>query len=458
MPADTPRSGIAVLTNASTKGLSVEQQLAVLYPALESGDRAASERFTDLVMALDDVYWSDVLVQLASPEVLFELAMTTESQLRRQKWLRLSADKGHAPSQFEYATFVTRSRDKEAWLLAAAKQEYLAAVIALAKFYLQRQEFDKVLEWLPLAAQQDASSARKLAILYWQLEKPELAQEFFSLAAEMADQQAADYLYVLDNFQPLGLDQLWQQAATQVCTQQVQFVATSLSSMVQALAFKKKFEDDKRLQSLDICISQAVWLQANTLDCSANFKQQGRLGCDLTDMSKRRDRPNFTHLVIFDRHGKANVNNGVMYLDQMDPYSVFVHELAHFAGFVDEYALPIALAEHHCYAMQAPNLIHLRGIRYQPYERKLQWQQLAPESGLDIAPSATCDNTDIKSYKPSSRMTFLQYHDVEYIPSLYIALWQAQIQHLAANNAFAQSLAIQAMQNRDDESLLFWQP
>jgi carboxypeptidase C (cathepsin A) len=91
--------------------------------------------------------------------------------------------------------------------------------------------------------------------------------------------------------------------------------------------------------------------------CSSNFDNEARLGCGLYPLSQLKTPLSFTHMVVFAEQGKANVNNGVMFLDQTDTYSVFVHELAHFAGFVDEYALPESLADYHCSKNLAPNLL-----------------------------------------------------------------------------------------------------
>ena len=40
---------------------------------------------------------------------------------------------------------------------------------------------------------------------------------------------------------------------------------------------------------------------------------------------------------MYAKKGKANVHNGIMFIDRQDSYDVFINELAHFAGFIDEY-------------------------------------------------------------------------------------------------------------------------
>jgi hypothetical protein len=139
--------------------------------------------------------------------------------------------------------------------------------------------------------------------------------------------------------------------------QSIQFVALSLVSFVQAKSFQMQFEKDKRLADLPLCVLPPIWLASESLKCDSRFNNKPRLGCDLYPLSQLTSPLSFTHMVVFAEEGKANVNNGVMYLDQSDTYSVFVHELAHFAGFVDEYALPDPLANYHCAKNVAPNMI-----------------------------------------------------------------------------------------------------
>lgn len=59
-----------------------------------------------------------------------------------------------------------------------------------------------------------------------------------------------------------------------------------------------------------------------------------------------------------------NVNNGVMYLDVGDIYSVFVYELVYFVGFVDEYLFIVGLVREYCSCKIVFNLVFLGEIIY----------------------------------------------------------------------------------------------
>jgi len=263
------------------------------------------------------------------------------------------------------------------------------------------------------------------------------------------------------------------------CAQTIQFTATSLVSFIQAKTFYDEFEKDKRLADLPICVLPPVWLELDSLECNSNFENQARLACDLYPLSQKQTPLSFTHMVIFAEQGKANVNNGVMYLDQSDTYSVFVHELAHFSGFVDEYALPKELANYHCGKNIAPNLLlkasadpledaGTESARYEPSKRAESWKRaLDAHNELQtlesnnpvlhhIARSRTCKNTEFESFKPTQQMTFMEYHDVPNIPKVYRSLWRQALLNRSNYPAINDNLAISAFANQDDQLGVFW--
>ena len=136
----------------------------------------------------------------------------------------------------------------------------------------------------------------------------------------------------------------------------------------------------------------------------------------------------FTHLVVFTEQGKANVHNGVMYLDLTDTYSVFVHELAHFSGFIDEYPISRHQAERFCHLNnQHPNIILLDEQKADLSSMDLTyWQNIA--GGLEISKSRTCNNHPNQAYKLSSKLTFMEFHDANLIPESYLNIWKHRLQ------------------------------
>ena len=221
----------------------------------------------------------------------------------------------------------------------------------------------------------------------------------------------------------------------------MQFIATSLASIKQASEFAAQFKDDKQLTSLGMCVKPILWLDPKHLQCQNFANNNYRITCDVEYLSKVFSPGEFTHLVIFAEQGKANVNNGIMYLDLADQYSVFVHELAHFAGFVDEYPLSERLAEQICDAtaihpnvyIQTPrypsngedNLTALKSV-FDPSDVDLRyWQKFS--NNLVITKARTCKNHPNQAYKFVGNMTFMEFHDQTHIPSLYLDIWRARL-------------------------------
>lgn len=195
------------------------------------------------------------------------------------------------------------------------------------------------------------------------------------------------------------------------CSMVLQFVATHQDGINLVKSHIDRFTSDNRLESLPICINQPVWFETSEMSCSTNADE--RLKCDISPLIKLADKRNFTHAVVVGKSGKANVHNGIMYLDYNDRYSVFVHELAHFAGFVDEYPLSTELANDICKPQAHPNItVFVPSIK----------------RSNDLTAVRTCDNHINQSFKLVQEMTFMEYHDVGIIPQQYLEIWKQRLQ------------------------------
>ena len=143
-----------------------------------------------------------------------------------------------------------------------------------------------------------------------------------------------------------------------------------------------------------------------------------------------------TQLVKVQAQGNAYVSDAIMQLAHTDTYSVFIHELAHFAVFLDEYPMSLDAARFQCnIARQAPNVIHAS---------QLEPNHAHPHPYADIFIAKLKSKMVNKDYKHigcgdfepevvrfllhPNDFTFLRFYDVPYIPYLYQYLWQQQIQ------------------------------
>ncbi|MDC8830924.1 tetratricopeptide repeat protein [Alteromonas gilva] len=411
----------------------------LLWVAVQAGSQEARARLLAQAEASEDEYWLEKLIQVGYSPAALELSRLKEDPRLSGRLVKLAARGGVAEAQYEYALIRDDYKHRETWLTAAAEQDYFIAQTALADWYLLHDAQAKAEPWLVKTAARDSQSAYQLAFIRWQQGSENEAFELFKQAAQQDHVEAQRVLSVLKQYQPVSLSALAETPAAEYsnvsCKQRIQPFATGLAEIVQANRIYQQYQQDKRLSQLPLCVEEPVWLERQALNCNANWQGQGRLGCDIAALDEVTQAKGFTHAVILAKSGKANVNNGVMYLDVGDTYSVFVHELAHFVGFVDEYPLTRELAREYCQRKTAPNLVFLGQITYAPLSNIDFWETF--EYPVSLYPSRTCNNIGVKSYKPSERITFMENHDAHYIPPLYLSIWRQRLQQRSSQRPIA---------------------
>lgn len=438
------------------------QPASLLWKAAEQGSIAAQQQLHDYAESSHDTYWLEKLIGLGFAPAALTLSRFEDNPRISQRLVRLAARGGVAQAQYEFALSRDDYSHRASWLTAAAEQGLFEAQTALADWYLLYQQPELAEPWLAETATKDPQSAFQLAYLRWQQGEQEEAKALFTFAAEHDHDEAAGVLSVLNRYQPTSISLLHSglsaslpdQWLTEQCRQRIQPVATGLAEMVQADRIYTQFKRDRRLKTLALCMAAPHWLNDNVLQCDANWRGQGRLGCDIRPLANTVAEHEITHLMVLAESGKANVNNGVMYLDVGDTYSVFVHELAHFVGFVDEYPLTAGLAQEYCSRKTAPNLVFLGELTYAPLANIQTWQAI--EFPIRLYPARTCHNIRQPSYKPSERMTFLENHDAKYIPPLYLSIWQDRLNTPAVQRTVSMNLFQAFQRARQSEQAAFW--
>nr|WP_136252471.1 sel1 repeat family protein [Ningiella ruwaisensis] len=455
-------------SQAQNINLDDSSRSGLLYQSAILGNENALDALILKSVNTKNSYWLEALAKHEYAEAAYQLALLKDAQTQQKKWFRKAAELGHSQSHFEMSLISTKASQRFAHLYASAQKDYAPAVITIARYFYQHPDdaqsdlrqhlqsihsqlpdmninqldaqFEQQLHakyWLEKAANYDGQSAYYLANIYYAEHQLDKAKRWLKQAVHNGFAPAENYLHVLTHYQiqpahTLFSDEPVSASVNRDCAQTLQFVSTSLHSMVQAKAFKQRFLEDARFSELPICINDIAWLAPDVLNCITH-EANNRISCNLDALTKIKKYPDFTHLVVFAPQGKAYVQRGVMYLDQADEYSVFIHELAHFAGFVDEYALSTQLAEMHCTNSDAPNLLVQAfsqenvnmSTSLMAHSKHQLWQEL--EGSLSLAPSRTCSNANVQSYKPSADITFLEHHDTQYIPDIYISLWRHQL-------------------------------
>ncbi|GGW87786.1 sel1 repeat family protein [Alteromonas halophila] len=425
--ADTTFAPHVLLHNAQ----SAAQPSPLLWRATQQGSEEARAALIRLSRGEKKRYWLMRLAQNDDPQAAWALYELSGPDDDPRQLMRLAAMGNVPEAQLSYAMSEDDPAFREKWLKRAASQGLADAQAALADWYLLYDKPEKARPLLALIADNDNQSAYKFGRLLWDAGEKEAGREYLAKAAEQGNATAQGVLDVLKRYTQQPVTRSFDNRWPSECRQRIQMFADSLSTIQHADKLYRAFNDDPRLASLPLCLAKPLWLTSDTFTCDENWQQSQRLGCDIRPLAPAIERDGASHVVLLAQQGKANIDNGVMFLDIGDTYSVFVHELAHFAGFADEYPLSKGAAKKVCQTAtqsvnESPNLVFDGRLTYAPMSVLERWLKLAPHDG--IWPAKTCDGIKGNAYKPSSAITFMEHHDTGVIPPLYLALWKQQLE------------------------------
>ena len=332
-----------------------------LYQLARDGHAEGRRQFSEYAISQLSPHWLALAASFPDPEAIYTYAIQQADVQTQKQQLQRSAHLGHGNSQYELAMLSQSQPGRLRWLTQAAESGHQAAIISLYQWYQLQQDHTLMLEWLAKAAEYDGVSAVLLGRILWQQQAHERAKLAFERAVQFGNDDATRYLEHIQQF--------WRKSPHQVqslseygverpqCVIRIQTLTTELDGVVKATTLLSKFADDAQLASLPICFNPPLLVEPHQLECEVVWHQSGRTNCNTRQMVDLVSELDFSHLVVITEQGKAYVNNGIMFLDLADTYQVFVHELAHFAGFVDEYPLSSGMAENVCGVKNAPNLI-----------------------------------------------------------------------------------------------------
>ena len=407
------------------------------------------------VPKLNAIYWLEKLVSIDNADAAWLLYQLNGEESASERFMALAAKGNVAEAQLAYAMSSQSPEKREKWLIRAAEQEYLPAQAALADWYLLHDQNKKAKPLLAATASLDMQSAFKYGRLLWDEGNVDEAKIYLKKAANLGQQQAKDALAITQRYSVTALGDVkpfdWPQGNQ--CLQRIQPFAASLATMIRADNFYRQFNNDERLASLSLCVAPPIWLPKDALSCSDDYNNRNVLGCDVKPLANIAKKRQFSHAVVVAKQGKANVQNGVMFLDIGDTYSVFVHELAHFAGFADEYPIARSMARKICDIQRIsdfspPNLVIDSPHYYAPVVTVSRWAKIDPNT--IVAKAKTCEGVSKNSYKPSRRITFMEHHDTGAIPPLYLVLWQQQLEKQQAQRPISMNF-FQAFHHQGDQ-------
>lgn len=238
---------------------------------------------------------------------------------------------------------------------------------------------------------------------------------------------------------------------TYQCRNSIQLFATNLANLDKLDALISTVQQHPI--SRYFCFNRPRYISIEQLNCS--YDTEKAIQCRETAWSQLHPEVNTRYLGLMLNKGGANVNNGILYLDELDDKKVFIHELSHLLGFVDEYPL----SSHHkiCQKPQTSIFSHNISVLKPYYEgsreevltmlaKQISWFDLidkttplmkwvdnkwkigTPKSYLfndsqkiGLFEAETCQNNSTQAFKPTKIKTNLRYYEEPFI-ELYLHL------------------------------------
>lgn len=394
-------------------------------------------------------FWIRKSAFLGSQDDAFELAMATDSTLLKLELLHHGAKLGHAESQLHLAMMSKRPETRMRWLTKAAEQGDLEAIQTILTLAKAQNNIALRNYWLPKAAKFDDALLIDHVKDVWKNGNTTKAIELLNNSSFNQSERVLSVLNDIESHRiEKSIHKEFQLAGS--CNLVVQFIAENLNALAQANNLIDKYIKDERFQGFSVCFNSPVWIEPPLLNCSNN--KGIRLSCGMNAVTRIAKKIEFTHAVVIAQNGIANVHNGIMYLDKHDDYFVFVHEFAHFAGFVDEYPLSKELAQNICFNRQAPNLVFSKD------ELEIADTHFAEFSvdELTLTKARTCEQLGIKAFKPVYTLTFMEFHDTGVIPEIYLNIWKLTIENPKALTPIYVNLAQWYESIEQDEQAQIW--
>ena len=229
------------------------------------------------------------------------------------------------------------------------------------------------------------------------------------------------------------------------CLRNLSLIASEYEHLGQLNQFKLRFENHPLSEHL--CINEVRYFPNLNSYCPDNHAEQA-IVCEeeklLTQLNHVVDSD---YLAVMLAKGKANVHYGVSYFSSESSFNVFIHEISHLLGFVDEY--PLTKDHTVCQSIGSRNGLnvvklpkYIQGSYQQAYEKvmaSLPWSHLLKidsalltsskkgwqvninselQNSVGIYPAQTCANEDFITVKPLQQPTTLRYLDSPF-PKLY---------------------------------------
>jgi len=236
-----------------------------------------------------------------------------------------------------------------------------------------------------------------------------------------------------------------EQYKTEHCLRSISLFASEYDHLNQLSQFKQNFDNHPLSQFL--CIKEVRYFPNLNSYCPESHAGKAIVCEEEKLLTQLKHIVESDYLAIMLAKGKANVHYGVSYFSSESSFNVFIHEISHLLGFIDEY--PLTKDHTVCQSMGSRNGLNVVKLpkyiqgSYQEALAKvmtsLPWGHLLKvdtallspskkgwqvninselQSDVGIYPAQTCAIEDFVTVKPLQQPTTLRYLDSPF-PKLY---------------------------------------
>jgi len=231
------------------------------------------------------------------------------------------------------------------WYRQAIKLNNQNARILLATLFTVQQQYEQALAVIAPITNNDQALLLAAQIAIYQGKSSKVLGLVQRLNKFISGQELIDKIeryQVIAHQQPKFLHNYETKAApAKSCPVDIQMFATNLADLEYLEQLVKEF--DLHPLSNYLCFEKIRYIPLTELDCY--HKEQQRIQCNEAIWQDKKNTISTRYVGVLLPYGGANVNSGIMYLDNKDTVDVLAHEVAHLLGFVDEYPLPIKHAK-----------------------------------------------------------------------------------------------------------------
>jgi len=283
------------------------------------------------------------------------------NQIGSKNWLRASRGlaKSNSAIARELGNYYQQNENfKQArlWYLQGIKLGDDSARVSLAALLIAKNKYSQALKLLqPISKNNDALLLLTKIAIYQgdsakiNLQVPLLNQ--FDSGQKLVREMTKYKVY--DKFsKSLTQTNFFNQNKTKSCIANIQMFATNLADLNYLEQQILQFETHSLSKYL--CFNNIRYISLAETQC--HHKNQDTIRCNETIWREKANSFTARYIGLLLPNGGANVNSGIMYLDNKDTVDVLAHEVSHLLGFVDEYPLPLNHAK--CATQQADQFSH----------------------------------------------------------------------------------------------------